>query len=565
MRVVDLSYVLGGTRCPSPEDIQVLSGMLVQKDSANVLVNIHTKAAIMFREREMIKEQGDIYVEDYDVFTRSFYEKFYREDDLANLLKITRIDYVVEKLKETKYLEFSYSLYDENGEARRKFLTHQMVPGYEELLCICNHDITTAFREEKRNESVIKEALALAQRASQAKSDFLVRLSTDLRSPIFSITNLADRALECNDLNQMKEYLMQIKRKSVKFTHNINTMMNLSVVDKGELEVKLKPVVLKNILDDIAYALEPLAKQRGVSLTIEVNSPMLPVIMMDPMIMKEGFIGLLINAIEYGKKGGNVKLQIDSNFIDENHVEAICTVSDDGPGMEEEYIQKLGQEFFTGLERRNTMDALGLGLGIPLTQAFVDRFGGTMKIESELGTGTKITICIMVERADVKEEYYLNEFERMKLNAGRESFSRFRAIVADHDDINRKMTELLLRKIGLNVESAENCQEVIDKLVHSDENYYHIVFMDVNMINLDGRTATMTIRELDRLDLSDITIVGTTGYALRDERIRTLESGMDYHLPIPIDEGMLKDILLRELFNLNPQKESETRGFRIVK
>lgn len=565
MRTLDLGYVMGYENHIVSEEVQVLCAMLVQKDSANALVNTKTKAAILFREEEMYEEKGEIYLPDFDKFTKEYYEMEYFGDDVDAIIEMTRLSYIVNALLQDPNYELSYSV-KEQGQIRRKQMYFRFLPGYKDLLCIYNHDITEAFLEENRKAEVIADALELAQKASKAKSDFLVRLSTDLRSPIYSISTMVDYALSCEDIGQMREILMQIKRKSIKFSTQVNAIMNLSVIDKGDLEPKLKPLVLKSVLDEMADALEPLSKQKNRTLIIEVDKPKLPVIMMDPVFIKEGFMGLLINSIEYGNPGGITKLSISSRQIDEMHVEAVCVIADDGPGMTKEHVRQLGQEFFVaGQENRKEHDKMGLGLGIPLTRAFVDKLGGTMTVESELGVGTIVTIKLIVEKADVQKEYYTREFERIKNTLRKESFSRFRALVADDNELNRGVTTLLLRKIGIRVETAGSCQEVIERLLASEENYYNVVFMDVNMINLDGRNATMLIREQERLDLSDITIVGTTDYELRDERIRTLEAGMDYHIPFPLDEQQIRDILLRELFNLNPQKDHERRGFRIIK
>ena len=176
-----------------------------------------------------------------------------------------------------------------------------------------------------------------------------------------------------------------------------------------------------------------------------------------------------------------------------------------------------------------------------------------------------MTIQIPVRSAEVPDYEKQKEMEHMTRSADKPDFSKFRALVVDDSWINRELMRVLLERIGMQVEAAEDGLQAVQRLQASEVGYYHVVFMDIQMPNMDGLEAAMEIRKMERHDLSDITLIAVTAHAFRNDRLRTLEAGMDYHMALPLNQVELTEILARELLETGSQKEYEARGFRIIK
>ena len=310
----------------------------------------------------------------------------------------------------------------------------------------------------------------------------------------------------------------------------------------------------------IADELEKQACEKNIKVIFEVKPTNFSLVMLDPVRWKQIIINIMKNSIQYGKNGGYTRCEIDAELMKPGWEMVTMRFTDNGPGMEEEFQRTVFQDFVCYDEENR-----GSGLGLPLVQHIVTNMGGKMQLSSRLGEGTAVTVRIPVRSADVSDYENAKRMEHMIRHLDKTDFSKIRALVVDDSWINRELMCALLVRIGVQVETAEDGQQAIGRLLASDIGYYQVVFMDIQMPVKDGLEATMEIRKMERQDLSDITIIAVTAHAFRKDRLRTLEAGVDYHLTLPLNQMELTEILARELLENDLQKESEVRGFRIVK
>ena len=298
-------------------------------------------------------------------------------------------------------------------------------------------------------------------------------------------------------------------------------------------------------------------KIRGI---FEVKPTNFPMVMLDPVRWKQIIMNIMQNSIQYGRDNGFTRCEVNAELMAPGWEMVTMRFTDDGPGMGEEFQRTVFQDFVCYDEENR-----GSGLGLPLVQHIVKNMGGKMQLSSRLGEGTAVTVRIPVRSADKSDYENAKQMEHMIRHLGKTDFSKIRVLVVDDSWINRELMRVLLERIGVQVETAEDGQQAIGKLLTSDTGYYQVVFMDIQMPNKDGLEATMEIRKMERQDLSDITIIAVTAHAFRNDRLRILEAGMDYHMALPLNQMELTEILARELLETDLRKESEVRGFRIIK
>lgn len=522
-------------------------------------------------------------IENMDEWLERYFETSYVGDDLEVIQRKTRLSVILEVLDSGKPYVIEYSAREENR-VRRKRLFAGRYSENKEILYICCQDITIQYEQEQKNEWLISASMDIAQRANQTKTEFLQKLTQNIRTPLYGIKGYLEQAARTGEMgDETKEYIKKAETCAREFAGQMADVLDVSACENSQLIVKEEAVLINDFLADMEQLFTAYAERKNMTFEIRQLTPEISAVSSDTRRWKQIFEELLLNAFQYGEESGKVCLSvafepIEADEEDEIELElelnqvvkenfqqkkeqymAIIRVENTGCGPKAHEIRRIYEEFYT------TEPEGHLGMGIPMVRNFVDHMGGSMEFLSAPEKGVTVEIRIPVKKAGRLQQEQAQLLTHMLPKIHERDFSYCRALVVDDNEINSEITKLKLQRMGLKVDQAWDGDEAVEKLVSSPINYYQIVFMNPQLPGRTGLSATLEIRAQKRRDISDVVIVALTAHPLRDERIRTLEHGMDYHLPLPLDDIELNEILVRELRGVEQEKEYGVLGFRIVK
>ena len=521
-----------------------------------VVVNLKEKTAFWMDydvEKELLP------ISDLDAWTEKYLKQHYQGDDTEVVIRMTRLENIVRSVKENGCESISYSI-RVGGKMKRKMLQAQFLQEFPDILYIVWRDITKEHKIKKQEEQVLEKALDVAQKANQVKKEFLLHISKDIGTPLYELSGILQQLQLKQTGDDSRAYIGKAMKNVEQLQTIFGNLLDVSAAETDDMAIIEEAVAPWKLIREIADELEKQACEKKIKVIFEVKPTNFSLVMLDPVRWKQIIINIMKNSIQYGKNGGYTRCEIDAELMKPGWEMVTMRFTDNGPGMEEEFQRTVFQDFVCYDEENR-----GSGLGLPLVQHIVTNMGGKMQLSSRLGEGTAVTVRIPVRSADVSDYENAKRMEHMIRHLDKTDFSKIRALVVDDSWINRELMCALLVRIGVQVETAEDGQQAIGRLLASDIGYYQMVFMDIQMPVKDGLEATMEIRKMERQDLSDITIIAVTAHAFRKDRLRTLEAGVDYHLTLPLNQMELTEILARELLENDLQKESEVRGFRIVK
>jgi signal transduction histidine kinase/ActR/RegA family two-component response regulator len=379
------------------------------------------------------------------------------------------------------------------------------------------------------------EAMNTATAANKAKSEFLSRMSHDIRTPLNGIIGMTYLAERETDQTKITEYLHNIDVSSKFLSGLINEILDLTRMESSRLDLHPEPYTAEEFSSYTEAVIRPLCTEKGQHLTFEINLPSDYYVLQDKICINRIVFNLLNNAVKYTPEGGNIKYSVSAKVLPGNkkmsmHIE----VADNGIGISEEF-QKVMFEPFTQEKRSDNSKTNGNGLGLPIVKRLVTAMNGTIKVHSQLAHGTTFIIdflndCVPATPMETKEQ------------ESQESFSTLQGrhiLVCDDHPLNRKIIELLLTKKGMIVDVAEDGQRAINTFNSTPLNYYDAILMDVRMPVMDGLTATTKIRELTRADATTTPIIAMTANVFAEDIAACLNSGMNDHLGKPVEPKVL--------------------------
>lgn len=377
-----------------------------------------------------------------------------------------------------------------------------------------------------------------AESAAQAKSEFLSRMSHDIRTPLNAIIGLTHLAEDETDMKVIKEYLLNIESSSDFLLGLINDILDMSKIENGELTLKEGVYTKEEFMKSINTVIRPLMDKNGIHFIMELNGNA-SCIQADRLRYNQIFFNLLSNSAKFTHRGGTVSFTSEEIPSPDDRAGIRFHVKDTGIGMSPEFLPHIYDPF--AQERSGMGDNIkGTGLGLPIVKSLVDIMGGTISVKSRLGEGTEFTIDLFMPLAEAEPEEAAGDTRY-------ENLKDARILLVEDNDINIYVATLILEKAGCLVESVKNGQEALTRFASSPENYYGAILMDVRMPVMNGIDATIAIRHLERKDASCVPIIAMTADAFDEERKKTLEAGMNYHLSKPINPQLLYQVLSKYL------------------
>lgn len=395
---------------------------------------------------------------------------------------------------------------------------------------------------EKKNGE-LEIAIREAERANQAKTEFLSHMSHDIRTPINGIMGMLNIAGDHpEDLKRQEDCRTKIKTSAEHLLSLINDVLDISKLESGNVEFAREVFSLCELLHNCAVIVGGQAAERGVELTMDYTGPgLLPheYFVGSPLHIKQILINIAGNAVKYNKPDGSIYFKCYQES-EENGKAKICfEISDTGIGMGEEYIKHIFEPF-TQEEGGARTTYKGSGLGMTITKNLVDKMGGVIEIKSKLNKGSVFNVMLPLEIAASHQE---KEEEKKSEEA---QITGKRALLVEDNELNQEIAHYILQECGLDITIAVNGQEAVEKFKETAPGTYDIIFMDVMMPIMNGYEATRAIRSLDRTD-ADVPIVAMTANAFAEDVKAAMDAGMNEHIPKPLEPEAIQSVLVKWL------------------
>ena len=423
-----------------------------------------------------------------------------------------------------------------------------------------NIQLTQANDEMRRAQDIAAEALHAAERASQAKTDFLSNMSHDIRTPMNAIVGLT--TLMENELDQperLAEHLHKLESSGQLLLGIINDILDMSRIESGKTTLNVEPMHLPQQLDQLSTMIRAQTNEKAQTFTVSTHLRH-ENLLADPTRLNQVLMNILSNAVKYTPRGGHIRFEVEELPRNEHYAKYQFTVQDDGIGMSEAY-QKTLFDPFTREERSGTNKVQGTGLGMAITKSIVDLMGGSISVESATGKGTRFEVVLefpIDAEADHAQKLQALPEEEETVSP----LSGMKFLCAEDNALNAEILEMLLEANGASCTICSNGQEIVDAFANVKPGEYDMVLMDVQMPVMDGLEATRRIRNGENPLGRIIPILAMTANAFLEDMQKSKEAGMDAHLSKPVDIAALEQTVKRFRVTPPPKINSGIVRFR---
>ena len=396
-------------------------------------------------------------------------------------------------------------------------------------------------QEQEKDEKYKTELLIAAKKAeaaNEAKTEFLQRMSHDIRTPINGIcgmVNMADHYAD--DMEKQKEYRTKVKEASNLLLELVNDVLDMSKLESGEIVLEEIPFNLSSIYREVFVVIEQVAAEQNLQIVWEKKEITHRDLIGSPRYVKRVMMNILSNAMKYNRENGHIYIsciEIPSGQPETTTMEFVCR--DTGIGMAEEFQKHIFEPFAQEHAGSRTKFS-GTGLGMPISKKLIEKMGGTITFESAEGIGTTFVIRVPFKidlDVDIREE---------QADVSEKSIKGLHILLAEDNELNMEIAEFVLQNEGAEVSKAWNGEETVELFRKSESGEFDAILMDIMMPVMNGYEATKMIRSLDREDAKVIPIIAMTANAFTEDRLRAKEAGMNEHIAKPFDVKLLVKII----------------------
>ncbi|MDO5780825.1 MAG: ATP-binding protein [Eubacteriales bacterium] len=392
--------------------------------------------------------------------------------------------------------------------------------------------------KEKKYKAELLIAAKKAEAANRAKTEFLQRMSHDIRTPINGICGMVDIADHyADDVEKQSEYREKVKSASHLLLEMLNDVLDMSKLESGEVTLEEISLNLSCIFEEVLVVIEQMAAERNIRIIWEEKEIIHWNLIGSPSHMKRILMNILSNAVKYNKENGDIYISCREIVSDQPEMTTIeFTCRDTGIGMTEAFQKQIFEPFAQEHTGSRTRFA-GTGLGMPITKKLIEKMGGTITFESEEGAGTTFVIRVPFRidtdkgcRAEIEEKPGV-------------SISGMCILLAEDNEMNMEIAEFVLQNEGAVVTKAWNGQEAVEIFEKSRPDEFDVILMDIMMPVMNGYEATKRIRSLEREDAKEIPIIAMTANAFTEDRLTAKEAGMNEHIAKPVDAELLVKVI----------------------
>ena len=406
--------------------------------------------------------------------------------------------------------------------------------------------------KEKHYREMLLESAKKADAANVAKTEFLQRMSHDIRTPINGICGMLEVAeYYKNDLDKQAECRAKIKDASHLLLELVNEVLDMGKLESGEVVLEEQPFDLHEVVDEVLAVIERMASEQGLKLTIEEFDITNWQLIGSARHVKRLLMNIMSNAVKYNKEFGSIEFscrELPSDRAGETLIEFVCR--DTGIGMSPEYQQRIFEPF-TQENKEVQSKYGGSGLGMPIAKGLVDKMEGSLTFESEPGVGTTFVIRIPFRINEaVRENSERHDSQKHY------SIANYHILVAEDNELNMEIAEFILETEGAVVEKAWNGQEAAEIFEKSRPGEFDAILMDVMMPTMGGYQASRHIRSMDRADAKTVPIIAMTANAFTEDRIQSREAGMNAHISKPLNSALMVKTIYRQVLAARAKEQA---------
>lgn len=396
-------------------------------------------------------------------------------------------------------------------------------------------DMINIQEEQRQLHGELEMALRQSEEANRAKSEFLSRMSHDIRTPMNAVMGMTQLALECPGTPpQTIEYLEKIMLSAQVLLSLINDVLDMSKIESGKAVVEQKPFELSAMFHRLKTVFDQPTKDKRLVFQADVSPALSTWYIGDETKIERILMNLMSNAIKYTDAGGSIFLAAELSRSATGADMVSFTVKDSGVGIAPEMLDKIFEPFERGSTREGT------GLGLPIAYSYAQLLNGTLDVESTLGAGTTFTLSLPLKGAKTAGRLQTAE-EKPERN-----LSGARLLVVEDNPINQEIAQCLLESRGFYVDTADDGEQGVAMFSKRPEGYYYAILMDIQMPVMNGLDASKRIRAFPRPDAAVIPIFAMSANAFTEDVEKSLAAGMNGHISKPFDV----DLLLQKLQEL---------------
>ncbi len=428
----------------------------------------------------------------------------------------------------TRY-SVKYRLLMKDG-SYRWFAADGSLTRYEDGMPKHYYGLFRDIHEEVLVEQSLEEAKKSAEAANAAKTEFLLRMSHDIRTPINGIMGMLDIEDKFpDDVKKLAECRKKIRDASGMLLDLINEVLDMSKLESGEIQIEHVPFDLISTCKEVYYAISKQAEDKDIEIVQEDCSAKTNRVIGSPLHFKRIVMNIMGNAIKYNKDHGKIYINCKTFGDDQGKVNFEFKCRDTGIGMSPEFLKRIFEPFTQEDSNARTKYA-GTGLGMSIAKSLVDKMGGTITVESVKNQGTTFDVILPFE---IDKSAAKNE--TAEGNASEASIKGMKILLAEDNDLNMEIAKFLLEDEGALITEAWNGQEAIDAFMAASEDDIDVILMDVMMPVVDGYEATKKIRESGKANAKTIPIIAMTANAFIEDKRAALNAGMNEHIAKPLN------------------------------
>lgn len=527
-------------------------------------VNLEDETVLFLHTMDDIKDWEGKNVE-YPKFFEML-SQIWHADDIEEMKKVLSPEHVREMiLSGNQSYAGEYRRRAEGGEYRIKSVKiHSDKSGSEEQYAIITvQDIEEQKRLWERSNEALREAYESAKKASQVKSEFLSRMSHDIRTPLNAIIGMTQLArMNLNDTERVLDCLDKIASSGQMLLSLVNEVLDMSRLESGRMSDKSEKIDIMEFLQSFKRMFASDTEHKKQSFKVSCEGLAHSAVEGNKGYMQRVVMNIISNAVKYTPEGGSISVRVrehESRIAQYGSYEFV--VEDNGIGMTKEFLEKIYEPF----NRANDPKAEGVqgtGLGMSITRSLVQMMGGSIVLESSPGKGTKVTVFLDLkiwggdesDKERDKENGRSDDEAREEKGAaaaediyGEKPLAGRKCLLVEDHPINQEITVEFLSMAGASVDVAENGKRAVERFSEAPENYYDVIFMDIQMPVMNGYEAARAIRSLDRKDAAEIPIIAMSANAFSEDIIASHRAGMNEHIAKPIDIKHLINTVVRFL------------------
>ena len=498
-----------------------------------------------FELHKGIWDQEDIAVGatvDYDILRHQVSSKYLTHEEAEALIAATEIPVLKKELDaKTKFTVTYNCINPEDGRySLKKQITFSWLNNDKKEIIAIQSDVTEAYRKEQERIETLEKASLEAKKANRAKTEFLSRMSHDIRTPLNGIMGMTYIAQKQENPAQTEDCLDKISTSSHFLLGLVNDVLDMSKAESGNIELHPEPYDQTKFFSYLNSVIMPLCREKNIHFVIDARpvTDVLP--MVDSLRVNQVIFNLLSNAVKFTPEGGTVTFRMREHMTDEGKLSMEGTVSDNGIGMSKEF-QRVLFDPFTQESRNERTGVQGTGLGLAIVKKLLDLMGCTIKVKSEIGKGTSFIFGGEFDCVPLTAENGIHDQSNLRESV--EDLHNRHVLLCEDHPLNQQIAMAILKDRGIIVQLAEDGKQGTEAFRNSSAGFYDAILMDIHMPVMDGYEATKIIRSMDREDAAKVPIIAMTADAFTEDVEKCLAAGMNAHLAKPIDPEKMVNVL----------------------